>query len=48
MTRQRPHEPGDDVRDRDVKPDMPGLRGPEVEALYASGAAWLRGDALDR
>ncbi len=27
----------------DVKPDMPGLRGPEVEALYASGAAWLSG-----
>jgi hypothetical protein len=29
-----------------VKPDMPGLQGPEVEALYASGAAWLRGDPL--
>ncbi|SHJ30250.1 SnoaL-like domain-containing protein [Roseomonas rosea] len=26
-----------------VKPDMPGLKGPEVEALYARGAAWLRG-----
>jgi hypothetical protein len=26
-----------------VKPDMPGLRGPEVEALYARGAAWLTG-----
>ena len=25
-----------------VKPDMPGLEGPEVEALYARGAAWLR------
>jgi hypothetical protein len=32
----------------DVKPDMPGLRGPEVEALYASGAAWLAGEPLDR
>ena len=32
----------------DVKRDMPGLRGPEVEVLYRSGAAWLRGDALDR
>jgi hypothetical protein len=27
-----------------VKPDMPGLKGPEVEALYARGAAWLRGE----
>lgn len=26
-----------------VKPDMPGLTGPEVEALYALGAAWLDG-----
>jgi len=26
-----------------VKPDMPGLVGPEVEALYARGAAWLDG-----
>ena len=26
-----------------VKPDMPGLRGPEVEALYARGAQWLAG-----
>jgi SnoaL-like domain len=26
-----------------VKPDMPGLRGPEVESLYARGAAWLAG-----
>jgi hypothetical protein len=24
-----------------VKPDMPGLTGAEVEALYARGAAWL-------
>ena len=29
-----------------VKPDMPGLDGPEVEKLYARGAAWLRGEAL--
>jgi hypothetical protein len=27
-----------------VKPDMPGLDGPEVEALYARGAGWLRGE----
>jgi hypothetical protein len=27
-----------------VKRDMPGLKGPEVEALYARGAAWLAGD----
>jgi hypothetical protein len=26
-----------------VKTDMPGLRGPEVEALYARGARWLAG-----
>lgn len=26
-----------------VKPDMPGLTGPEVDALYATGAAWLAG-----
>jgi SnoaL-like domain len=26
-----------------VKPDMPGLRGPEVERLYQRGAAWLAG-----
>jgi hypothetical protein len=29
-----------------VKPDMPGLTGPEVEALYARGAGWLAGAAL--
>ena len=29
-----------------VKPDMPGLKGPEVEALYARGAAWLEGGPL--
>jgi len=28
-----------------VKRDMPGLKGPEVEALYARGAAWLQGAA---
>jgi SnoaL-like domain len=26
----------------DVKRDMPGLTGPEVQELYARGAAWLR------
>ncbi|HTW13108.1 MAG TPA: nuclear transport factor 2 family protein [Solirubrobacteraceae bacterium] len=31
-----------------VKRDMPGLVGPELQALYASGAAWLRGQPLDR
>jgi hypothetical protein len=31
-----------------VKPDMPGLTGPEVEALYASGEHWLAGENLDR
>ena len=29
-----------------VKPDMPGLKGPEVEALYARGKRWLSGGAL--
>jgi hypothetical protein len=28
-----------------VKPDMPGLTGPEVEALYARGASWLGGSS---
>jgi len=28
-----------------VKPDMPGLRGPEVERLYERGAAWLAGQS---
>jgi hypothetical protein len=28
-----------------VKRDMPGLKGPEVEALYAKGRAWLAGAA---
>jgi len=31
-----------------VKPDMPGLEGPEVEQLYRDGAAWLAGEALAR
>ena len=31
-----------------VKRDMPGLKGPEVERLYARGAAWLAGKPLDR
>jgi len=26
-----------------VKPDMPGIAGPELEALYGRGAAWLSG-----
>jgi len=30
----------------DVKPDMPGLTGPEVEALYAQGQRWLAGEPL--
>jgi SnoaL-like domain len=29
-----------------VKRDMPGLKGPEVEALYARGATWLQGKPL--
>jgi hypothetical protein len=29
-----------------VKQDMPGLKGPEVEALYARGKAWLSGAPL--
>jgi hypothetical protein len=29
-----------------VKPDMPGLDGAEVAALYARGERWLRGEAL--
>ncbi len=31
-----------------VKKDMPGLQGPEVEKLYADGAAWLAGHPLTR
>jgi hypothetical protein len=29
-----------------VKPDMPGLTGPEVERLYERGAAWLVGQPV--
>jgi hypothetical protein len=29
-----------------VKKDMPGLKGPEVEALYARGRGWLAGEKL--
>jgi hypothetical protein len=29
-----------------VKVDMPGLDGPELEALYARGKTWLKGGAL--
>ena len=29
-----------------VKPDMPGLKGPEVEALYARGRRWLAGELV--
>jgi hypothetical protein len=29
----------------DVKLGLPGVRGPEVERLYAEGAAWLTGSA---
>jgi hypothetical protein len=31
----------------DVKRDMPGLVGPEVEALYERGARWLAGGPAD-
>jgi hypothetical protein len=31
-----------------VKRDMPGLKGPEVEQLYADGRAWLAGTPLAR
>jgi hypothetical protein len=30
----------------EVKPDMPGLTGPEVEALYGRGSEWLAGRPL--
>ncbi len=30
----------------EVKPDMPGLTGPEVERLYRQGTNWLRGGSL--
>jgi len=29
-----------------VKPNMPGLKGPEVERLYRRGATWLEGEGL--
>jgi hypothetical protein len=29
-----------------VKPDMPGLDGPQLAALYARGARWLKGEAV--
>lgn len=29
-----------------VKPDMPGLTGPEVDDLYGRGARWLAGEPL--
>jgi hypothetical protein len=29
-----------------VKPDMPGIEGPELDALYRRGAAWLDGKPL--
>ncbi|MBV9194255.1 MAG: nuclear transport factor 2 family protein [Solirubrobacterales bacterium] len=31
----------------EVKPDMPGLSGPEVEGLYRRGARWLAGELGD-
>jgi hypothetical protein len=31
----------------EVKPDMPGLTGPEVERLYERGAHWLAGGPCD-
>jgi hypothetical protein len=30
-----------------VKKNMPGLRGPEAQALYAHGANWLAGGSID-
>jgi hypothetical protein len=30
-----------------VQPDLPGLTGPEVEALYRRGATWLAGGPCD-
>lgn len=30
----------------EVKRDMPGLKGVEVEALYARGQKWLAGEPL--
>ena len=31
-----------------IKMDMPGLKGPEVEALYQRGNRWLAGGAIER
>ena len=31
-----------------VKLDMPGLKGPQVQALYQRGAAWLAGSPIER
>jgi hypothetical protein len=30
-----------------VKKDMPGLRGPETDALYGHGRNWLAGKPID-
>jgi hypothetical protein len=30
----------------EVKRDLPGLQGPELEALYAQGESWLKGAAV--
>jgi hypothetical protein len=30
----------------EVKEDMPGLKGPQIEALYAQGKAWLAGNLV--
>jgi hypothetical protein len=30
-----------------VRPDMPGLTGPEVDALYIEGARWLKGASIE-
>lgn len=29
-----------------VKPDMPGIEGPELDALYARGTRWLKGETV--
>ncbi|MEM9199039.1 MAG: nuclear transport factor 2 family protein [Pseudomonadota bacterium] len=31
----------------EVEPDMPGIDGPKVAALYAQGDAWLAGETVD-
>ena len=30
-----------------VRPDMPGVTGPEVESLYVKGAQWLKGASIE-